>query len=486
MKTLPVLLILSFTLHLAVSAKPQKYAVLVAASRSWLFYRHQATVMHAYQTLLANGFSKDNIITMTYDDLAQNPKNTEKGVVRNHPFGENLYPITKKDYTGSKVNADTFLAILAGDSATAKGPVLKSGPKDTVFIYFVGLGATQYLTFPTGPGITAQKFTAAIKKLRSDKKAKKVLVFLETSFSASMVTGLLPRKGNIFVQTATHHHELPWAVYCDKEKRVCYGSLYGCGWTQRSDRLRQMRYGAKASIWDFYNYVRTVTTFTHPNMYGHLEMGKEKISQFLDYKLVPRKQPAAKSSLLESLALNALNDANDQIIEQEMDDKFDSKFDKQLDGLYDYLGFAKGDEFGSKAINHTFSGVLNSLDATLMAAAPESHSARNEMTTNRNFVSETIKKIFAEIKTNKTNERADTLMQKSFVLDPLSEKQADVYDGAIKAFHKTCFDINENTYAQAEMGKLAVLAAENITLEEQVTAMNSVCSDHHRTARSIH
>lgn len=52
-----------------------------------------------------------------------------------------------------------------------------SGPKDMVFIYFVGLGATQYLTFPSGPGITAQKFTAAIKKLKSDKKAKKVMEF---------------------------------------------------------------------------------------------------------------------------------------------------------------------------------------------------------------------------------------------------------------------------------------------------------------------
>lgn len=105
-----------------------------------------------------------------------------------------------------------------------------------------------------------------------------------------------------------------------------------------------MRYGAKASIWDFYNYVRTVTTFTHPNMYGHLEMGREKISQFLDYKLVPRKQSSAKPSLLESLALNALNNANDQILEQEMEEKSVMESSDQLSGLYDYLGFEKDNE----------------------------------------------------------------------------------------------------------------------------------------------
>lgn len=62
---------------------------------------------------------------------------------------------------------------------------------------------------------------------------------------------------------------------------------------------------------------------------------------------------------------------------------------------------------------------------------------------NRNFVGETIKKIFAAIKTNKVNERADILMEKSFELDPLSNKQAEVYEQAIEAFHKTCFDFNE-------------------------------------------
>ena len=103
-------------------------------------------------------------------------------------------------------------------------------------------------------------------------------------------------------------------------------------------QLRQMKYGAKNSIWDFYNYVRTVTTFTHPNMYGHLEMGKEKISQFLDYKLVPRKQETASSNTLEKLALNALNEEINRIKDQE-EDSVEPELDHRLSGLYDFLGF---------------------------------------------------------------------------------------------------------------------------------------------------
>lgn len=117
-----------------------------------------------------------------------------------------------------------------------------------------------------------------------------------------------------------------------------------------------MRYGAKASIWDFYNYVRTVTTFTHPNMYGHLEMGREKISQFLDYKLVPRKQNAAKSNTLDKLALTALNNANDRLKDQEMEDDFEIKEsvdEPELAGLYDYLGFEKDNADNSDLIVST-------------------------------------------------------------------------------------------------------------------------------------
>lgn len=41
-------------------------------SNTWGNYRHQADACHAYQILIKNGYKAKNIITMMYDDIAQN------------------------------------------------------------------------------------------------------------------------------------------------------------------------------------------------------------------------------------------------------------------------------------------------------------------------------------------------------------------------------------------------------------------------------
>ncbi|PON46375.1 Peptidase C13, legumain [Trema orientale] len=47
-----------------------KWAVLIAGSKGWQNYRHQADVCHAYQVLINGGLSKENIIIFMYDDIA--------------------------------------------------------------------------------------------------------------------------------------------------------------------------------------------------------------------------------------------------------------------------------------------------------------------------------------------------------------------------------------------------------------------------------
>ena len=50
------------------------WAVLVAGSKGWENYRHQADVAHAYHVLINHGVSPNRIITFMYDDIANNPK----------------------------------------------------------------------------------------------------------------------------------------------------------------------------------------------------------------------------------------------------------------------------------------------------------------------------------------------------------------------------------------------------------------------------
>ena len=105
------------------------WAVLVAGSRGWDNYRHQADVCHAYQVhishnhhpltvilqlLRKHGVSEDRIIVMMYDDIAESPDNPNRGEIYNQPGGENVYANVKKDYTGDDVTAKNFLAVLQG------------------------------------------------------------------------------------------------------------------------------------------------------------------------------------------------------------------------------------------------------------------------------------------------------------------------------------------------------------------------------------
>ncbi|KER19340.1 hypothetical protein T265_15574, partial [Opisthorchis viverrini] len=51
----------------------ENWVVLAAGSNTWENYRHQADVYHAYQIVRQNNVPAQNIITLAYDDIANNP-----------------------------------------------------------------------------------------------------------------------------------------------------------------------------------------------------------------------------------------------------------------------------------------------------------------------------------------------------------------------------------------------------------------------------
>jgi legumain len=146
-----VIILLGVLLCLA-SAK--QWAVLVAGSNTYSNYRHQADVFHAYQTLTKNGFDKENIITLAYDDIANAASNPYKGKVFNKPSyanpGVDVYAGIQIDYKGADVTPENFLAVLEGNETATKGKkVLKPTPDDKVFIFFSDHGAPGLIAFPS-------------------------------------------------------------------------------------------------------------------------------------------------------------------------------------------------------------------------------------------------------------------------------------------------------------------------------------------------
>ena len=106
--------------------------MIVAGSNGYGNYRHQADACHAYQVVHNFGIPDERIITMIYDDVADNFENPFRGQLFNKPSdgaGVDVYSGCKLDYTGRDVTGDNFLAVLTGDSQTTKGSTVKTNLK---------------------------------------------------------------------------------------------------------------------------------------------------------------------------------------------------------------------------------------------------------------------------------------------------------------------------------------------------------------------
>ncbi|KAL5096114.1 hypothetical protein RYX36_000441 [Vicia faba] len=80
-----------------------KWALLIASSKDFVDYRHQADVCHAYHVLKDDGLRDESIIVMMYADIASNEENPRKGSIYNRTNGSNIYDGVPKDYTGEAV-----------------------------------------------------------------------------------------------------------------------------------------------------------------------------------------------------------------------------------------------------------------------------------------------------------------------------------------------------------------------------------------------
>ncbi|KAA0704521.1 Legumain [Triplophysa tibetana] len=105
-----------------------------------------ANVCCHYQLIKREKIPDEQIVTMMYDDIAENHKNPQKGNILSVLDNENVYEGFLKDYTGKDVTPKNFLNALQGKCADKK--VIKSGKDDNIFIYMTGLGTESTFEFP--------------------------------------------------------------------------------------------------------------------------------------------------------------------------------------------------------------------------------------------------------------------------------------------------------------------------------------------------
>ncbi|XP_047466720.1 legumain [Mugil cephalus] len=253
------------------------WVVIVAGSNGWYNYRHQADACHAYQIVHKNGIPDEQIVVMMYDDLAQNEQNPTPGVLINRPNGTDVYKGVPKDYTGEDVTPENFLAVLKGDASGVRGgsgKVLKSGPKDNVFVYFTDHGAPGILAFPNDD-LQVDDLQTTIKYMHDNKKYKRMVFYIEACESGSMMTKL-PADINVYATTAANAHESSYACYYDEKRETYLGDWYSVNWMEDSD----MEDLAKETLQKQFKIVKSHTNTSHVQQFGNKTMAHMKVIAF--------------------------------------------------------------------------------------------------------------------------------------------------------------------------------------------------------------
>lgn len=258
------------------------WALIVAGSNEYYNYRHQADVSHAYMLFKAKGFDDAHIVSMMYDDIANNAQNPFKGNIINHVGGPNVYPGSAKiDYKGNDVTAKNFLSILTGNAAAMKGigsgKVVASGPDDNVFIFYSDHGAPGIVAMPTGDYLHATDLNAAIKEMFTQKKYHEMIFYIEACESGSMFADLLPTNLNVYATTASNPTESSWACYYDASRGAYLGDTYSVNFLEDSDAADM---NTETLQVQFQN-IKLKTDQSHVMQYGNLQMAAEPLKNFL-------------------------------------------------------------------------------------------------------------------------------------------------------------------------------------------------------------
>lgn len=179
-----------------------KWALLVASSKDWKNYRHQADILSVYQMIRERGYPDDHIILIMEDDLAQNPKNPFKGEVKTDLAESNLYQNFDIDYKMSDLAPTDIMNILSGKKTSRTPIVIESTDKDNILIFWSGHGTQAELCWGDEfMGVRKEMVSNTLKQMAKEKKYRKMLFLIEACYSGSIVKDIqIP--GALFITAA--------------------------------------------------------------------------------------------------------------------------------------------------------------------------------------------------------------------------------------------------------------------------------------------
>lgn len=185
----------------------------------------------------------DNIIVMSYDDVASSSSNPFPNTLYNKPSTGAGIDVNKGcviDYKGADVTPENYEAILtAGKVSGGNGRVLESTSSDNVFLAFFDHGGAGLIAFPS-EYLYADKLLSTFDSMNSVGKYAKLTYYMEACESGSMFQNLTTP--NVYAVSASNPTESSWGTYCSPDDKVdgkeigsCLGDLFSVNWMENSD-----------------------------------------------------------------------------------------------------------------------------------------------------------------------------------------------------------------------------------------------------------
>ena len=185
----------------ALATHTSNWAVLVSTSRFWFNYRHLANTLSLYRTVKRLGIPDSQIILMSPDDMACNPRNTFPGSVFNDKSRQlDLYDDKgseenmagmggiEVDYRGNEVTVENFIRLLT-DRWPEEHPTSKrlmTDDRSNILIYMTGHGGNEFLKFQDSEEISSFDIADAFEQMWEKKRYHEMLFMIDTCQANTM------------------------------------------------------------------------------------------------------------------------------------------------------------------------------------------------------------------------------------------------------------------------------------------------------------
>lgn len=256
-------------------------ALLIASSKEWTNYRHQADALAFYQLLKKNGVKDDDIILIIQDDIAYNDRNSDEGTIINEAEGENLYTSDIQiDYYLNDLTSDMLFNILKGNITDSTPNVITSDKQTNILFYLAGHGKDYGILLANEQEeyISPDEMFSECSEFSENQPFRRLLIVLETCYSG-LIGQAIDIDSPILCITAANATESSKAINYSNSLNVWLSDNFS------NNFFDQISYNDEISITDLYINLNKSVYGSHVSVYNEENFGNTSninISEFIN------------------------------------------------------------------------------------------------------------------------------------------------------------------------------------------------------------